>query len=402
MEHHPEFFLGILFIGINISFLPCIDRHYYEVTKIFLYSCVFPFYWFAGRGTSDLSAYQSTLESISNSSIESVSQDASQSVEILSLISLWLFRVFDEGAYLWHASIVVFFFVSIIFFIESVVGKKPLIPGISFVLVLPSLLGEFIINQSRQLLATSILIICLSCCVKRISNLKDSNLYFDIKTPLLCIVLIVCAGLSHYSSILMSIIIFPLMFFQFFVNTKGIFEKIFQLIATTFILSLSLYLTYPFILSIATPSLEFSINKYSGYQASRGTYTFAVESINARLIQSIFLLDFMRILLINKDRRLNQSLNNMSSKIINIYLYVIGFMIYIFSFWAIYTPEAMEIGRRTLYYGLVIQALSFSISLSKIREIKIFLLLTIPFTLYSIIKIIGEQDIASGNPYFVF
>jgi EpsG family len=392
MEHHPEFFLAILFIGIGISFLPCINWHYYEGTKVFLCSCVFPFYWFAGRGANDLPVYQSILDSISNSSIESISQDASQPFEILSLISLWLFRIFDKGAYLWHASIVVFLFVSIIFFIESVVGKKPLIPAISFVLVLPSLLGECIINQSRQLLATSILIICLSCCVKRIS----------IVTPLLYIFLIVCAGLSHYSSALMSITILPLIFFQFFLNTKRLFGKIFLLIAATFLLSLSLYLAYPFILSIAAPSLDFSMNKYSAYQSAANTYTFAVESVNARLIQCLFLFDFMRILLTNKNHSLNQSSNNTSSKIINIYLYVIGFMIYIFSFWAVYTPEMMELGRRTLYYGLIIQALSFSISLSKLRRIKNFFLLTIPFTLYSIIMIISKQDISSGYSYFVF
>jgi hypothetical protein len=401
MQHHPVFFLTILFFGINISFLPCVNIKYYKITKFCLCSCIFPFYYFAGQGTSDLNTYQSILDSISNSSITSVSEDASQSYEILSLISLWLFRIFDRGAYLWHASIVIFLFISIIVFIESVVGKKPLIPGICFTLVLPALLGEFIINQSRQLLATTILIICLTYTIENISNLKHriTKTYFDMKIELVCVVLIICAGLAHYSSVIISAIILPLIAFPLFLGTKTLSGKIFRIILATLLLIICLYLSYPLLLAMALPSLEFSTSKYLYYKEFDSTFTFMVESLNGRLIQCLFLLDFFRLWRATINQKHNTKTQSLK---VRFYLYITGFIIYIFCFWAIYTPGIMDVGRRLLYYALVAQGMSFSISLSMVQKITIFLILTLPFTLYSVIMILQEQNMNSGNPYFVF
>lgn len=420
MQHQPLFFLTILFLGISVSGMSIITS---KMKKIWLSCCVFAFYYFAGRGSNDLRVYQSILDSISKSSIDRIAEDASQSLEIFSLTSLWIFRIFNDGAYLWHGVIVVFFFLSITFFLESVLGQNKNTSGIAFLVILPGLLGELVLNQSRQLLATSVLVTCTSRIILYIKNLMSIDAYppreFLFYQYLLSIFLMGLAFFSHYSSGLISLILLTSIFIAYFYTDKSLARKIRYSIVVLFASILILYLLILIASSMdLESSLEFTSNKYSSYQITQESYKFAVESINAKIIQLLFFGDWLRLFLIYKKNiyllpqhqgmllssfeQKSYLVTNGSAVKIRMYLYMVGCLMYILCVFGIYIPDITAFAARLLYYAMTIQVMSFAISLSISKRFDTVILLTIPFSLYTVIMILQPPNIYSEHFYFAF
>jgi hypothetical protein len=385
-------FLFFLFVGIIISCLPRLDKIFYQTTKVLLCCCIFPFYYFGTRETHDINVFQSLLNSISTLSVYKTLE--SIQYEPISMTSLWLFKDFDNGAFIWHSSIVLLFFLSIINFVETVVGKNIWIPTISFIAVLPALFGEFILNQSRQLLSTAWIIICLSFVVIYIRNLtvQRQNLKFNWKNLVIAFIFGTLSFLSHYSSIsLITLIVLFIFVLQLFISDSPTLMQ--KLVKITFYTILTIGFFY-FVYSLSTSfsfmrlSLYETISRYSNYEYALNTYNFVFESKNVILIQVLFFFDFL-MLIINRK---NTTYSNLSKELFSlnlvIFLYFIGSIGYAICYYSIHTPGLIELGRRFVYYVFTIQVLAFSVSMTQIKKFLLFIVFTSPFILYTVIMIV--------------
>ncbi len=98
MTPEPIFFLTLLLSGTLISYLPRFYPKSYQITKILLCCCIFSLYYLGTRETNDINVYQNFLNSISTFGLDKVLE--SSPYEPLSTIYLWLFRNFDNGAFI--------------------------------------------------------------------------------------------------------------------------------------------------------------------------------------------------------------------------------------------------------------------------------------------------------------
>lgn len=390
MIHRPIFFLTLLFMGILISYWPRFNARAYQITKILLCCCIFTLYYLGTRNTNDLNVFQNFLESISTFDVGKVLETTPY--EPLSTIYLWLFRNFDDGAFVWHGTIVVFFLLSIIHFIETAVGKNIYIPAISFVAVLPAFFGEFVLNQSRQLMAASFLILCSSFLLSYSKNIINNSDQVNWKNPLFAVIFSILAFLCHYSSLSISILIFLVVILL----SSSIYHNSSSNKRTVRILvfiSLFIGSLYPVYLISTFNFFDASIAKYSNYQNALGTYTFAVESKNAIFIQLLFCIDF--IILIINNRSYSKFYNTIKKFSINlsVILYSLGFLGYALCYYAINSSGIQEYGRRMLYYVFVIEILAFLVSITRIKKLSYILFLTFPFIMYTTIMICSSEDL---------
>lgn len=392
MIHRPIFFLTLLFMGILISYWPRFNARAYQITKILLCCCIFTLYYLGTRNTNDLNVYQNFLDSISTFGVGKVLETTPY--EPLSTISLWLFRNFDDGAFVWHGTIVVFFLLCIIHFIETGVGKSIYIPAISFAAVLPAFFGEFVLNQSRQLMAASFLILCSSFLLSYSKNIINNSDQVNWKNALFAFIFSTFAFLCHYSSLAISILIFlvvmVILLASSLYDNSSLNKKI---LGTLLLISLfigSLYLNYV----ISTFNfLDASISRYLSYQNALGTYTFVVESKNAIFIQLLFCIDF--IILIINNRSYSKFYNTIKqfSTNLSVILYFLGFLGYGLCYYSINSPGIQEFGRRMIYYVFVIEILAFLVSITRIKKLSYILFLTFPFIMYTTIMICSSEDL---------
>ncbi|MBD1215078.1 MAG: EpsG family protein [Dolichospermum circinale Clear-D4] len=390
MTHQPIFFLTLLFMGILISYWPRFNARAYQITKILLCCCIFTLYYLGTRNTNDLNVFQNYLESISTFGVDKVLETTPY--EPLSTIYLWLFRNFDDGAFVWHGTIVVFFLLCIIHFTEAAVGKNIYIPAISFVAVLPAFFGEFVLNQSRQLMAASFLILCSSFLVSYSKNIINNSDKFNWKNALFAVIFSILAFLCHYSSLSISILIFLvviLLSYSIYHNSSSNKRTVRILV----FISLFIGSLYPVYLISTFNFFDASIAKYSNYQNALGTYTFAVESKNAIFIQLLFCIDF--IILIINNRSYSKFYNTIKqfSRKLSLILYSLGFLGYGLCYYSINSPGIQEFGRRMLYYVFVIEILAFLVSITRIKKLSYILFLTFPFIMYTTIMISSSEDL---------
>jgi hypothetical protein len=348
-------------------------------------------YYLCTRQTNDLNVYQKTLDGISTFSFDKLLQNTPY--EPISSISLWLFSNFNDGAFVWHATIVVFFFLSIIHFIETVVGKNIYTPAIAFASVLPAFFGEFILNQSRQLMATSFLILCFSFMICYLRNYKASLPIINLKNLCLSIVFAIVAFLCHYSSIIPTIIISLYIILLSLLNSdsRGYLKKTVQILALI-CLGIGLYFVSNELMSILALSGSFnaSLERYTNYQNSISTYTFVVESKNSQLMQLMFLTDF--VILITKNCSFSKFNLTIKSSSVNLVLsiYFLGLIGYGVCYFFIYYPGLQELSRRIIYYVFTIEILAFSVSITRMKKMRHILFLTFPFITYTFIMILSS------------
>lgn len=393
MEHRPWFFSLLLIFGLVISSLPCHYAKSYRITQIMLCPFIFSFYFLGTRGTNDLINYQQLLEyTLSKISVVEIPQQVPY--EFISIASLWLFREFENGAFIWHGLIVVFLFISIIFFMESLVGKKNLIPGIAFIAVLPPFFGEFILNQSRQLLATSFLIISLSFLYRNLKNLwvdysDDSNYPIDWGSILICLFLLFLAFLCHYSSAIVSIqiiVYLSISILRIYKKRKkgNYIIRVFSFVICLLILSICIISFLPIFLA---SSLDQTVERYSVYQTVDDSYRTIIEGKNMLTFELYFFILLIGVL-INRNKKRTWLID------ISVSLLITGFITYIFCIIFIITPQLtlVEFGRRYVYYGLTIQMLGFSLYTARFNKYYEFLLLSIPFIAWTFILIFTQNS----------
>ncbi|MFN7850424.1 EpsG family protein [Anabaena sp. AL09] len=391
MIHRPIFFLTLLFMGILISYWPRFNARAYQITKILLCCCIFTLYYLGTRNTNDLNVYQNFLESISTFGVDKVLETTPY--EPLSTISLWLFRNFDDGAFVWHGTIVVFFLLCIIHFIETAVGKNIYIPAISFVAVLPAFFGEFVLNQSRQLMAASFLILCSSFLLSYSKNIINNSDQVNWKNALFAFIFSTLAFLCHYSSLAISILISLVVILSSYSSLYDNSSPNKKPVRTLVLISLFIGSLYPIYVISTFNFLDASISRYSNYQNAKGTYTFVVESKNAIFIQLLFCIDF--IILIINNRSYSKFYNTIKqfSTNLSVILYFLGFLGYGLCYYSINSPGIQEFGRRMLYYVFVIEVLAFLVSITRIKKLSYILFLTFPFIMYTTIMICFSEDL---------
>ncbi len=246
-------------------------------------------------------------------------------------------------------------------------------------------------------MAASFLVLCSSFLVSYSRNLiiYNNSRPVNWKNALFAILFAVLAFLCHYSSLLISVIIFIfILLLRWSLYSHGnFFKKIVQILVSISLLIGVLYILSNLVNVNPLNSYDLALEKYSNYQNALSTFTFAVESKNAIFIQLLFCTDF--IIPIIKNRSYSKFYKSIKpfSEHLAIFLYSLGFIGYGLCYYSIYSPGIQEFGRRIIYYIFTIEILAFSVSITRIRKMSYVLFLTFPFIAYTVVMIFFSENL---------